>query len=334
VEDFAQYQLRFGDDIQHDYEVIRPIVLFAETMAERSRQTGIEPTVVGAKARRFAMDGMLGLVDQRLVNPGRKGHVYPEAVAAHILYLKQLYPSIHDREIVRIVQRKFGSKPNHHTGKHVLERFALPVQLDLNLLAFADFADAYQARWTVVRMWYEGGNKQSMAGCLQMARSHVYAIIAAFERDGFEGLEDHRTRPPLIPTTSGHAHFSKTCWTCNRSTRVRDVFACMGSSNSRMVPTSPVHPRAGGPWPSIGACMGRLVRGPVPETSRKPRSSRDTCPIALPIDIISGVWLFAISSKSRGAGSIASVFWQATPARFWRGWPPNIQICPRSCNSS
>jgi hypothetical protein len=65
VEDCAQYQLRFVDDIQHDYEVMRPIVLFAETIAARSRQTGIEPTVVGAKARRFAMAGMLGLVDQR-----------------------------------------------------------------------------------------------------------------------------------------------------------------------------------------------------------------------------------------------------------------------------
>ena len=42
AEDFAQYKLHFVDDIQHDYEVIRPIVLFAETVAERSRQTGIE----------------------------------------------------------------------------------------------------------------------------------------------------------------------------------------------------------------------------------------------------------------------------------------------------
>jgi transposase InsO family protein len=199
VEDFAQYKLHFVDDIQHDYEVIRPIVLFAETVAERSRQTGLERTVVGAKARRFAMEGMLGLVDQRLVTPGRKGHVYPEAVAAHILYVKQLYPPIHDREIVRIVQRKFGYTTNHHTVKHCLERFALPVQLELNLLAFSEFADAYQARWTVVRMWYEGWNKQSIAGCLQMARSHVYAIIAAFERDGFEGLADQRTRPSPHP---------------------------------------------------------------------------------------------------------------------------------------
>ena len=93
---------------------------------------------------------MLGLVDQRLVNPGRKGHVYPEAIAAHILYVKQLYPPIHDREIVRIVQRKFGYTTNHHTVKHFLERFAIPVQLELNLLAFAEFDDAYQARWTVI----------------------------------------------------------------------------------------------------------------------------------------------------------------------------------------
>ena len=78
AEDFAQYKLHFVDDIQHDYEVIRPIVLFAETIAERSRQTGIERTVVGAKARRFAMEGMLGLVDQRLGNPGGRAMSIPK----------------------------------------------------------------------------------------------------------------------------------------------------------------------------------------------------------------------------------------------------------------
>ena len=85
AEDFAQYTLQFIDDIQHDYEVIRPIVLCAETSAERSRQTGIERTSVGDKARRFVMEGMLGLVDQRPGHAGRKGHVYPEAVAAYRL---------------------------------------------------------------------------------------------------------------------------------------------------------------------------------------------------------------------------------------------------------
>jgi hypothetical protein len=126
AEDFAQDKLHFVDDIQHDYEVIRPIVLLAETMAERSRQTGLERTVVGAKARRFAMAGMLGLVDQRLGNLGRKGHGYPEAIAAPLLYIKQIYPPIHDRELVRIVQRKLGYQTNHHTVKHFLVRPASP----------------------------------------------------------------------------------------------------------------------------------------------------------------------------------------------------------------
>ena len=195
AEDFAQYQLQFIDPIQYDYEVIRPIVLFAETIAERSRQTGLERTTIGDKARRFIQDGMLGLVDQRAGHAGRKSHCYPEAVAAYMLYVKQLYPPIHDRELVRIVQRKFGYKTNHHTVKTFLARYARPVQLEMPLLAFAEFADAYHARWTVVRLWAEGWNKKSIAGCLKMARSHVHALIAAFERDGFAGLEDHRAQP-------------------------------------------------------------------------------------------------------------------------------------------
>ena len=49
---------------------------------------------------------MLGLIDQRAGKAGRKPHQYPEAVATEILSLKQLYPPIHYREIVRIVERK------------------------------------------------------------------------------------------------------------------------------------------------------------------------------------------------------------------------------------
>ena len=36
TEEFAQLRLKFTDPIQHNYEVIRPIVLFDETVSERS----------------------------------------------------------------------------------------------------------------------------------------------------------------------------------------------------------------------------------------------------------------------------------------------------------
>ena len=198
-EEFEHIRRQFIDPIQHDYEVIRPIVLFAETAAERSRQTGVERTVVGDKARRFVLEGMLGLADRRAEAAGRKGHSYPEAIAGYIVYLKQLYPPIHLREIARIVQRKFGYKTNHHTLKQFLEPYNTPIQLELGLTTFAAFADAYHARWTVVRMAYEGWNKKSIADCLKLSRTHVYTILEAFARDGFAGLEDQRTRPPQHP---------------------------------------------------------------------------------------------------------------------------------------
>jgi hypothetical protein len=70
-EEFGQLRLKFTDPIQHEYEVIRPIVLFSETISERSSQTGIERTRVGEKAQRFVQQGMFGLVDQRAGKAGR-----------------------------------------------------------------------------------------------------------------------------------------------------------------------------------------------------------------------------------------------------------------------
>ena len=198
-EEFEHIRRQFIDPIQHDYEVIRPIVLFAETAAERSRQTGVERTVVGDKARRFVLEGMLGLTDGRAEAAGRKGQSYPVAIAGYIVYVKQVYPPIHLREIVRIVQRKFGYKTNHHTLKRFLAPDETPLQLELDFTTFSAFAEAYHARWTVVRMAYEGWNKKSIAACLKLSRAHVSTILDAFARDGFAGLEEQRTRPPQHP---------------------------------------------------------------------------------------------------------------------------------------
>jgi len=198
-QEFAQLRLKFIDPIQHEYEVIRPIILFSETISERSRQTGIERTVVGDKAKRFVQQGMLGLQDQRIRKAGRKEHEYPDRIAAHILLLKQLYPPIHYREIVRIIESEFGYKTNHVTVKEFLDRHPIPVQLELDFTKFYQFDDAYQARWTVVKMWVQGWNKRSIAGCLKLSRRHVGRIIEVFEREGFAGLEDQRTRPPNHP---------------------------------------------------------------------------------------------------------------------------------------
>jgi transposase InsO family protein len=278
AEDFAQYKLQFVDYIQHDYEVIRPIVLFAETIAERSRQTGIERTSVGDKARRFVMEGMLGLVDHRVGQAGRKGHVYPAAVAAYMLYVKQLYPPIHDREVVRILQRKFGYHTNHHTVHRFFARHALPVQLELQMPVFAAFAEAYQARWTVVRMWYEGWNKQSIAGCLQLSRTHVYTILEAFARDGFAGLEEQRTRPPQHPGNQLSLPFLKEVLDIQREYPRAGRFRVHGILETRREEAPPSEATVG-----RAMALNRQFHGaPGPWASAQEEATPETTPKHLP----------------------------------------------------
>ena len=200
ITDFQQLVLRFTDPVQHDYEVIHDIMLADATVAACSRATGVDRATVSEKARRFIQQGMLGLVDRRTTTPKGR-HAYPDVVAGYILYLKQLYPPIHDREIVRIIARKYGYTTNHVTVKRFLARHPLPVQLPLPLTGFHQFEDAYRARWTVVRMFYEGWHKTSIAGCLGLSRKHVWPILKAFEHDGFAGLEDQRTQRHPPPAT-------------------------------------------------------------------------------------------------------------------------------------
>jgi hypothetical protein len=145
---------------------------------------------------------MLGLVDRHAEKTSRRNREYPDPVAAHILNLKQTYPPIHHQEIARIVERKFGYKTNHHTVKSFLDHYPIPIQLKLDLTRCQDVEAAYQAHWTVVRMWCEGWGQTSIAGCLKLSRKHVHESSGAHERDSFEGLEDERIcgcRRMLIP---------------------------------------------------------------------------------------------------------------------------------------
>ncbi len=208
-ENFHQLELLCIDPIQHEYEVIRTVVLFAATLAQRAAETGLDRATVGEKARRFIEQGMFGLVDQRATTAGRKPHPFPERIAGYLLYAKQLCPTVHDRELVRIVRRKFGYQTNHHTVKAFLERHPIPVQLPLPLTRFHQFDDAYRARWAVVRMYYEGWQQRSIARVLDLSHQHVWEIITAFKRDGFAGLEDKRTRPAAHPANQLSLPFMK-----------------------------------------------------------------------------------------------------------------------------
>lgn len=197
--DFSQLRMLFTDPIQHDYEAIRPVVLFAEPVTQRSEETEIGRTTLSDKARRFVTEGMFGLADKRTTKSGRQRKGYPEPVAQHILQIKQLYPPISHSEIVRILARKFGYSTTHHTVRRFLEKNPIPIQLQLKIETFHEFEDNFLARWTVVRMYHEGWKKKSISNLLRVSRPHIDTLLAQFEKEGFEGLTDKRTRPPNHP---------------------------------------------------------------------------------------------------------------------------------------
>ena len=277
-DDFHQLKLRFSDPLQHDYEVIRPIVLFAETVTARSEQIGVERTTVGDKARRFLQHGMLGLLDQRTTKSGRKLQQFPEPLAAYILYLKQLYPPFYDREIVRIIARKFGYQTNHHTVKRFLEQHAIPVQLPLEWTTFHQFEDAYRARWTVVRMYYEGWHLTSIAGCLQLSRQHVGNIIRAFEQDGFAGLEDQRSRPVTHPANQLTLPLLNEILELQKDHPRAGRFRVWGMINTK-------HPEGGPSERTVGRAMAKnrqFHNAPGPWSTDQPAPATDPTPKTFP----------------------------------------------------
>ena len=61
--EFAQLQWDFVDQLQRRYEVIRPLVLFAEgTAAQRAQDTSHHPDTVRRWLHDFRQHGMLGLL--------------------------------------------------------------------------------------------------------------------------------------------------------------------------------------------------------------------------------------------------------------------------------
>ena len=104
-EEFAQLQLRFVDQIQWRYEVIRPVMLFEDrTATQRAQETGTHPDTVRKLTRRVRQQGMLGLLPDTVeVVRQRPGRKVPEAVIRELARLKALYAGFQYRELVRIV---------------------------------------------------------------------------------------------------------------------------------------------------------------------------------------------------------------------------------------
>jgi transposase InsO family protein/transposase len=197
IEDFAQLQLQFADHTQWRYEVIRPVVLFADrTPQQRARETQIHPATVRKLTRRFRQRGMLGLLPDtvEVMVRGRAARI-PDPVRQELDRLKALYDGFHYRELARILLVKLGYPVDDKTVKKLWQESPVSCQGHLGLWDYHAQPDRYQARLQVVKRYYQGWEKVSISRFLHVSRPTVDAWIQRFETEHFAGLVDRSTAP-------------------------------------------------------------------------------------------------------------------------------------------
>ena len=198
--DFAPLELRFVDQIQWRYELIRPLVLFEDRPArQRAHETHTHPETVRKLRRRFQHQGMLGLLlDDVEVVPKEKPPRVSEAVVEEIARLKALYAGFHARELTRIIFYKLGERIDHKTAQRLWQQSPVISQEALPLEDYHTQPDRYQARLQVIKLYAQGWEKISISRFLHVSRPTVDAWIKRFATEHFAGLLD-KSRAPKAP---------------------------------------------------------------------------------------------------------------------------------------
>ena len=117
--EFAHLQLRFADQTQRRYEVIRPLLLFEDrTATQRAQETETHPDTVRTFLRRFRQQGMVGLLPDHVeVSTRSRASRVPEAVRQEIARLNALYRGFQYREVARIIFHTCGYRLHPNTVK-------------------------------------------------------------------------------------------------------------------------------------------------------------------------------------------------------------------------
>ncbi len=199
TDDWHQLRLYVGFPEQETYELLRPIVLFGQTAAERAEITGVSDRTLDRKADRFDAEGMRSLfpTTERVPDDQRR---LPADIRHRILALKADYPAFRPHEIAEICRRRDDCRVSHKTVQRLLaEEQPLPLpQRRYPPYAHAARrapADPRQRRLAIVHLYFDGWNIKSIAAYLETTRPRVYETLHRFFTEGFAGMPDKSHAP-------------------------------------------------------------------------------------------------------------------------------------------
>jgi transposase InsO family protein len=189
--------LPFSDPTQQRYELIRPLLLDPErTAAQRAQETGTHPETVGRLKRRFAQQGMLGLVPAtQEVRPARRRLRVPECVMQELQRLKGLYTGFGARELARIIFHTTMHRLTGQTARRLWDRLPPAAPPPRPLLDYHSHPERPQARLEVLTLYAQGWSKRSISQYLHVSGPTITLWIARFERDNAASLADKSSAP-------------------------------------------------------------------------------------------------------------------------------------------
>src|SRR4051794_26790885 len=120
TDDWQQLQLLIQWPEQLLYELIRPVVLFGMSAAERARQTTSPERSVRRKADRFDRHGMVSLFADFTEPKQTDRRTLPPPLRQLIVDLKTEYPAFRLGEIAQICYVKFDRRLSPHTIQKIL----------------------------------------------------------------------------------------------------------------------------------------------------------------------------------------------------------------------
>lgn len=180
---------------QVTYEMIRPVVLFSETAAERAKETGEPRTSLYRAVERFEQQGMSSLFTPTQKQREDTHRSLPTAMREVIIELKAEFPFLHLREIATICYVRFGRKPSHHTIQRVLAETAPRPNKHRRYPLWAEMTDPAERRLAAIRLHAEGFHIASIATYLGTSRQTIHTTLKRWIEEGVRGLEDKSHAP-------------------------------------------------------------------------------------------------------------------------------------------
>ena len=183
---------------QETYEILRPCVLFGQSLVTRARETGVPTRTLRRTVDRFRQAGMASLFASAPGATPDDGRVLPAPIRQAIIDLAAEHPAFRPHELATICQVRFGRRPSPHTVQRILAEDGTPTRTTRRFPPYEQITDPAERRVAIVRLHREGWNIKTIAEYLQTTRPRVYEILTRWIADGVQGLDD-KSRAPTTP---------------------------------------------------------------------------------------------------------------------------------------